>query len=290
MPTAVVPVPAVATPDPLRSFACTPRVVTDVNAGGVPWLAVVVQPATPACERAAAGAMNDGGAACRAVLAATRDEFFATGPGKPLRDKEQKLADAERSAGDAATALGQLREQWRSAVATDATEDVAGLEEQITDRERQAERLKVRLPVLRDEVAKLRTAAATELLGLLRTARATYEQGATRRLAVAEAALTAAVNAAWGGWLRSRAEVDGSEVVRDELVRMAAAAAGSAPVLPAVRPTAPPTPAVQYPWHPQKGEPVAEPDDGYPEDRGTGWTRPEWLPAPVGSDLPRRLQ
>lgn len=282
MPTAPVPltVPTVTTPDPFRSFACTPRVVTDVNAGGVPWLAVVVQPSTPECERAAAGAMNDGGAACRAVLAATRDEFFATGPGEPLRDKEQKLADAERAAGDAATALAQLREQWRSAVATDATKDVVGLEEQISDRERQAERLKVRLPVLREEVAKLRTGAATELYGLLRTARATYEQGATRRLADAEAALTAAVNAAWGGWLRSRAEVDGSEVSSDELVRMAAAA-GSAPVLPAVRRPAPPTPAVQYPWCPPGERPVTEEPDDAPVEQIAGWKRPAWLPAPA---------
>ncbi|MBP3954969.1 hypothetical protein J8F10_06695 [Gemmata sp. G18] len=257
--------PTVTTPaDPLRSFECTPRYVYDLNSGGNPWLGIVVHQPTDEGKRAAARLKQDGLGACREVLTRTREEFFATGPGRELRDKEEKLREAERSVADANRAVEQLREQWKISVAADAMKDVTALEGKIDQHEKTLARLRVRVPVLREEVAKAQRDAANQLFALIREANAGYKRSADQRVEEARVALTAAVNTAWAEWVQANAEAGGVVADPGELMRMASAASEVPPAkdvdrstMPDLLPLPPPAPPRQttlFPW-------LKKPDD-----------------------------
>ena len=248
MPTAVAkPTPAAPTaPDPMRRFALYPA----NSERGYVELRVVAE------ERETQLAMRqrqaDGLTVCRRVLMEARTEFFATGPGRELREKEARLREAEQRAADSERAVGELRTRWRAAVATDSTDDVVALELALDEHGRALERLKVRVPVLAEDVARGRKAAATELLALLKRRRDEFEARAESALADALAKLKVAVNGVYAEWVTAAAERHGvNDFNGDLLYRMASSAEevptkhtidpATMPNLPAPPPPPPPT-------------------------------------------------
>jgi hypothetical protein len=107
--------PAPAEPAPLAPaavYGVYPRVLElEESAGAVQ--AVVVVPENPVA-RAAADKLFMGtlSAGVDRHLAAGRDAFIATGPGRLLREKERQLTDLEAELTAARTEVGSIHREW----------------------------------------------------------------------------------------------------------------------------------------------------------------------------------
>lgn len=196
------------TPDEPRAvFGVYPQLVNDQNFGRV--LAIVVVPEKPEAKRVLAYLeTHNRESGCMKRLHATRKEFFRTGPGRVLREKESRLAEMEKEATDARAELDRIRGEWKAAVATDSYSDVSKLERMIDQQEAKVKRLDTRLPVVREELARLRQDTANTLYATLLNARSEHEAKAKELLAGVTQELSDAVNAVWAKWLLASREVD----------------------------------------------------------------------------------
>ena len=278
MPTATPPVPPPALPaaDPERSYGVYP--FPHMEPGGRAWTDLRIVTESLATGAAESRARADGVAALRRLLLQARDGFFATGEGKLLRDKEERLRDAERAAADSIKAINDLRAQWKIAVAADSADDVAGLELQIDHHETALNRLKAKVPVLREDVERTCGETALKLYHRLVALKDEFEERAEANLAAAKARLAAAVNAHFIEWVTADAELAGCHQVNtDHMLQRYASASASVPTRkeakanPAVLPKLPPAPTRPRPAVAFEGPPLAlgfgkvlPPDGGEP--------------------------
>jgi chromosome segregation ATPase len=183
--------------------------------GGPDVLAVVIEPTSTASRSALDDTKRTGHRACLNHLKLIREEFFRSGAGAELIEKKNRVADAEDAVKAAERKLADLRSRWHSAVATDTGKEVSQLEKQIEDTEKQLNRLRVRIPALKGELAAYRAECEPVLHNLLTTARASFEAAARAELGARLAELRAAVGGTILEWVRVRAISDGTNLGAD---------------------------------------------------------------------------